>query len=319
MIELRKKDNICLIFHGDSREILGKLKCEADLIVTSPPYADSRKNHYDSIHPDSFAEWFFSFHAVIWNVLKDDGNFILNIKDKIVDGVRHHFVWDTISKLADNGWKCIDDYIWHKPNPMPGYWPTRLRDGWEYCFHLAKIIKPFIDQESVKIPVGEWVKTRLQNLGKNDIKRHNSANKSGFGRNISKWIDRKEVLPYNVLTVPLVGKNKGHPAVFPIELPTFFINLLSRPNNLVIDPFGGSGTTGVAALNSSRDCILIDTNLNYCQLAYNRLIMETSPLLTDIYLIDSQDTIIASRNNEFISFNISDIKQELLTDLIVQR
>jgi DNA modification methylase len=312
MKELRSKDNICLIFHGDSREVLTRLKYKADLIVTSPPYADARKNHYDSIHPDSFAEWFFSFHDLFWNILRDDGNFILNIKDKIVNGVRHRFVWDTITKLSSNGWMPIDDYIWHKPNPMPGYWPTRLRDGWEYCFHLSKIVKPFINQDSVKIPVGDWVKPRLQNLGENDTKRHNSSNNSGFGRNISKWKDKKEVLPYNVLTVPLVGKNKGHPAVFPIELPNFFINLLSRPKSLIIDPFGGSGTTGISALNLGRDCILIDTNEQYCKTAFKRLLTETSPLFTDVYLLNDKNNIIASRNNNFISEDIKCFKEEFL-------
>ena len=312
MKELRTKDNIGLIFHGDSREILSKLRFKADLIVTSPPYADARKNHYDSIHPDAFAEWFFTFHDSFWNILKEDGNFILNIKDKIVDGVRHRFVWDTIRKLADHGWLCIDDYIWHKPNPMPGYWPTRLRDGWEYCFHLSKTVKPFINQDAVKIPVGDWVKSRLQNLGDNDKKRHNSSNNSGFGRNISKWKNKKKVLPYNVLTVPLVGKNNGHPAVFPIEIPNFFINLLSRHKGLVIDPFGGSGTTGVSALNLNRDCILIDTNLQYCQTAFQRLLAETSPLLTDIYLVDDKNNIIASRNENFISEDIHNFTEEFL-------
>ena len=312
MKELRTKENICLIFHGDSREILDKLHDKADLIVTSPPYADARKNHYDSIHPDAFAERFFSFHDALWNNLKDDGNFVLNIKDKIIDGVRHRFVWDTIKRLTEEGWKCIDDYIWHKPNPMPGYWPTRLRDGWEYCFHLSKKTRPYIDQDAVKVPVGDWVKTRLQNLGKNDTKRHNSSNNSGFGRNISKWKDIKKVLPYNVLTVPLVGKNKGHPAVFPIEIPNFFISLLSRDKSLIIDPFGGSGTTGVSALNLGRDCILIDTNFQYCKTAFQRLLNETSPLLADIYLIDENSNIIDSRNNDFISEQLVSFKEELL-------
>ncbi|MBN1562034.1 site-specific DNA-methyltransferase [candidate division KSB1 bacterium] len=312
MKELRTKDNFCLIFHSDSREILGQLKYKADLVVTSPPYADSRKNHYDSIHPDAFAEWFFSFHTAIWNILKADGNFVLNIKDKIVNGVRHRFVWDTITKLADSGWMCIDDYIWHKPNPMPGYWPTRLRDGWEYCFHLSKIVRPFINQDAVKIPVGDWVKTRLQNLGEDDTKRHNSSNNSGFGRNISNWSEKKQVLPYNVLTVPLVGKNKGHPAVFPLEIPNFFINLLSRHKSLIIDPFGGSGTTAVSALNLGRDCILIDTNFNYCEIAYHRLLAETSPLLTDVYFVDEKNIIIASRNNDLISEDIYNFREEFL-------
>ncbi len=291
------KDNICLIFHGDSRNVVKCLKQKVDLIVTSPPYADARKNHYDSIHPDQYTEWFATFHETFWKILKIDGSFVLNIKDKIVDGIRHRFVCDTISNLCNNGWYCIDDYIWHKTNPMPGYWPTRFRDGWEYCFHLAKQKKPHINQEAVKVPVGDWVKQRLQKLGTNDITRQNSANNSGFGRDISKWKDKKEVLPSNVLSIPLVGINKGHPAVYPVELPSFFIKLFSKTYSWILDPFAGSGTTGIAALSLGRNCILIDNNFEYCRTAYNRLGVETSPLLHEIVLIDQNLSIVKSNNN----------------------
>ena len=274
MTDAVKNHRCCLILNGDSRKEINNFAGQADLIVTSPPYADARNRHYDSIHPDKFADWFTTFHEPFWNALKDDGSLVINIKDKVVNGVRHRFVWRTIDKLTALGWHCIEDYIWYKPNPMPGYWPTRLRDGWEYCFHLAKSPRPYIDQDSVRKPVGDWVKSRLAKLGENDLQRHNSVNSSGFGRDISKWVGKTTVLPSNVLSLPLVGKNKGHPAVYPVELPTFFIKLLSRPGSLVIDPFGGSGTTGIAALSEGRDCVLMDNNPQYCEIAYQRLMQE---------------------------------------------
>lgn len=129
---------LCLISFGDSREKLAPFVNCVDLIVTSPPYADARKKHYDSIHPDQFPDWFLSFHQTFRDCLKPDGSLVINIKDKVVNGVKHRYVWKTIEKLSEAGWFCIDDYLWNKPNPMPGYWPNRLRDGWEYCFHLAK-------------------------------------------------------------------------------------------------------------------------------------------------------------------------------------
>jgi site-specific DNA-methyltransferase (adenine-specific)/site-specific DNA-methyltransferase (cytosine-N4-specific) len=131
-------ENNCTVIFGDSRKVLLDYTAQADLIVTSPPYADARHKHYDSIHPDGFVDWFLSFHQPFMDALKPTGSLVINIKDKVVDGTRHRFVWQTIEALCDRGWYAIDDYIWHKPNPMPGHWPTRLRDGWEYCFHLAK-------------------------------------------------------------------------------------------------------------------------------------------------------------------------------------
>ena len=262
------------IINADARRALRAFRGRADLIVTSPPYADARKRHYDSIRPDDFAAWFVSFQEPLAAALKPNGSLVINIKDKVVGGVRHRYVWDTIKALERLGWHAIDDYVWQKPNAMPGYWPTRLRDGWEYCFHLSRSKRPYIDFDGVKKPIGDWATSRLARLGRNDTTRQNSANASGFGRNISKWAKRKTVLPDNVLSLPLVGKNKGHPAVFPVELPAFFIRLLTPRDGLVIDPFGGSGTTAVAAYREGRSCILIDNNRQYCRQAQERLLKE---------------------------------------------
>jgi site-specific DNA-methyltransferase (adenine-specific) len=268
---MKVKNQIIL---GDSREVLRNLNQEVDLIVTSPPYADARKNHYDSIHPDEYVEWFLTFHEPFFAALKPNGSLVINIKDKVVDGVRHRYVWDTLQALSKKGWYAIDDYVWHKTNPMPGFWPTRLRDGWEYCFHLSRDKRPYINFDAVKRPIGTWSQNRLAKLGKNDTTRHNSENRSGFGRDISKWMEKESVSPSNVLTVPLVGKNMGHPAVFPVELPRFFIKLLSPEGGLVLDPFGGSGTTGIAAFKEKRNFILIDNNEEYCVQAKERLLKD---------------------------------------------
>ena len=264
-------DAACVVICGDSREALKAYEGQVDLIVTSPPYADARRRHYDGVHPDKFVEWFLTFHEPFFKSLKPTGSLVLNIKDKVVEGVRHRYVWRTVEALCERGWLPIDDYLWHKTNPMPGFWPTRLRDGWEYCFHLAKSKRPYMNQDGVRRPIGDWVESRLAKLGKGDRSRHDSANASGFGRDISKWVDKQTVLPSNVLSLALVGKNKGHPAVFPVDLPLFFIKLLCPEGGLVLDPFGGSGSTGLAALSAGRRCVLIDNNERYCQSAIKRL------------------------------------------------
>jgi site-specific DNA-methyltransferase (adenine-specific) len=268
---MESKPIFCKIICGDSRLVLADFVDKVDLIVTSPPYADARKKHYDSMHPDQFSDWFITFHKPFYAALKPKGSFILNIKDRVVKGVRNHFVWNTINKLEALGWKPVDDYIWNKTNPMPGYWPNRLRDGWEYCFHLAKETKPAMYQNAIKMPIGEWSEKRLVNLNGKSAERHNSENASGFGRDLRKWVGKETVLPSNVVTLPLVGKNYGHPAVFPLGLPTFFIKLFTKENGLVVDPFSGSGSTGIAAINLRRNCVLIDNNKEYCQLAYDRI------------------------------------------------
>lgn len=260
------------IIHGDSREALKSFPDGFfNLIVTSPPYADAREKHYDSISPKEFPDFFLSFHEQFWRVLKNDGSFVINIKDKVVNGVRNRYVWKTIMALADKGWFCIDDYLWVKPNAMPGYWSTRLRDEWEYCFHLTKNKKFKMYQDSVKKPMGEWAIKRLANLNGKSAERHNSENKSGFGRDLRKWVNKEYVLPGNTISVPLIGKNMGHPAVFPVGLPDFFINLFTKVGDHVLDPFAGSGSTGIAAIERQRNVTLVDTKIEYIQLMKKRL------------------------------------------------
>lgn len=256
---------------GDSREVLKAYPTGYfNLIVTSPPYADARKKHYDSISPDEYKEFMLSFHEQLWRVLRDDGSFILNIKDKVVDGVRHRYVWETIIALSEKGWRCVDDYIWMKPNAMPGHWRNRLRDEWEYCFHLTKQKHFMMYQQAVRKPMGEWASKRLTKLEGKSAERHDSENNSGFGRDLRNWLNKDHVLPGNVVQVALVGKNMGHPAVFPTKLPEFFIKLFTRPGDKVLDPFAGSGSTGVAAEEQGRHVVLIDNKKEYYDVMVQR-------------------------------------------------
>ena len=242
-----------------------------NLIVTSPPYADARKRHYDSITPDNYCEFLLSFHEEWWRVLAENGSLVLNIKDKVVDGIRHRYVWQTIMALADKGWRCVDDYLWVKPNAMPGYWKNRLRDEWEYCFHLTKQKEFAMYQDAVKKPIGDWAPKRLANLNGKSAERHNSENNSGFGRDLRNWQDKDWVLPGNTISAAVVGKDMGHPAVYPVALPEFFIKLFTQEGDSVLDPFAGSGSTGLAAEGLCRNVVLIDNKPEYVEIIGNRL------------------------------------------------
>jgi site-specific DNA-methyltransferase (adenine-specific)/site-specific DNA-methyltransferase (cytosine-N4-specific) len=145
---------------------------------------------------------------------------------------------------------------------------------WAKNIFTSKSPRPYFNSDAVRKPIGDWVESWLTKLGKNDLTRQNSDNASGFGRDISKWIGKETVLPSNVISLALVGKNRGHPAVFPVDLPLFFIKLLCPPDGLVIDPFAGSGSTGLAAISQKRRCVLIDNNEVYCKIAERRLIEE---------------------------------------------
>ena len=103
------------------------------------------------------------------------------------------------------------------------------------------------------------------------IEPHNSENNSGFGRDLRRWIGKDAVLPGNTIEVPLVGKNMGHPAVYPTALPAFFIKLFTKEGDNILDPFAGSGTTGVAAAELNRNVVLIDNKADYFMVMKQRL------------------------------------------------
>jgi len=260
------------IILGDSREVLDRYPDGYfNLVITSPPYADARKKHYDSISPADYPDFLISFHDQLWRVLSEDGSFVLNIKDKVVDGKRSRYVWQSVLALEDKGWLSIDDYLWVKPNAMPGYWCNRLRDEWEYCFHFTKNKKFAMYQDAVRKPLGEWAEKRLANLNGKSAERHNSENDSGFGRDLRNWVGKETVLPGNVLQIPLVGKNMGHPAVFPTKLPEFFMMLFTKKGDNVLDPFAGSGSTGLAAEENDRNVTLIDNKKEYFDVMCDRI------------------------------------------------
>lgn len=257
---------------GDCLKILPHYpdRC-VNLIVTSPPYADSRKNTYGGIHPDHYVEWFLPIAEQLFRVLADDGSFILNIKEKAINGERHTYVLELILALKKQGWLWTEEYIWHKKNCAPGKWPNRFRDAWERCLQFNKHKKFKMNQEAVMVPMGDWAKTRLNKLGENDQVRFNSQVGSGFGKNIANWVGRDLAYPSNVLHLATECGNKNHSAAFPKSLPSWFIKLFSDPGDLILDPFVGSGTTCLAAYELQRRYLGIELKEEYYQIALENL------------------------------------------------
>jgi len=144
------------VYHGDSKEVLRDVPSNSvDLIVTSPPYADQRKNIYGGIHPDQYVKWFLPISAQLLRVLKPSGSFILNIKEKVVDGERSTYVMELILEMRKQGWLWTEEFIWHKKNCYPGKWPNRFRDAWERLLQFNKHRKFHMYQEEVMVPMGE--------------------------------------------------------------------------------------------------------------------------------------------------------------------
>ena len=243
------------IYVESSLETMSKMDDKSvDLIVTSPPYADARKSTYGGVKVDEYVEWFKEYSSEMYRVLKDT------------------YVMELVLDMVKQGWLFTEEYMWHKTTTTPGKWPNRFRDLWEHCYHFTKSKKFVMNQDDVKIPIGDWSKKRLNNLSEKDQKRTDSATGSGYGRNMSNWVGKETVYPGNVLHGASETKNTGHSAAFPVWIPEWFIKLFSNEGDIVYDPFMGSGSTAIAALNLGREVIGSELLEKYADISVERVL-----------------------------------------------
>lgn len=253
-----------ILYLGDSKEVLKETPDNSiDLIFTSPPYADRRINTYGGIKPSQYVDWFSPISHELLRILKPTGTFVLNIKERVVNGERHTYVLELILEMRKQGWLWTEEFIWHKKNSYPGKWPNRFRDAWERLIQFNKSRKFNMYQESVMVPMGKWAKSRLKNLSETDKKRDNSRVGSGFGKNISNWVGKEMVYPNNVLHMSTECANRNHSAAFPEKLPEWFIKLFTKTSDTVLDPFMGSGPTIRVSHRLGRKAIGVDIMPEY--------------------------------------------------------
>lgn len=271
------------LYLGDCEEVLRQITDNSvDLIFTSPPYADQRKNTYGGIIPDDYVDWFLPKSEQMLRVLKPTGTLILNIKEKVVKGERSTYIMELILAMRKQGWLWTEEFIWHKKNCYPGKWPNRFRDSWERLLQFNKNKKFNMYQEEVMVPMGDWAKTRLKNLSETDKTRDESKVGSGFGKNISNWLTRDKAYPTNVLHLATECNNKNHSAAFPEGLPEWFIKLFTETGDTVLDPFMGSGTTNIVANRMRRNSIGIELLQEYYEMVRSQI----SPV--ELYLFEGK-------------------------------
>lgn len=256
------------IINGDCLEVLAALPPDSvDLIMTSPPYAEKRKKAYGGIPADKYVEWFLPRAEQFKRVLKPTGSFILNIKESCQDGERQTYVLELVLALRKQGWRWVEEYIWNKTNPFPTGSQRRLKDGFERCFHFAK------SKDFLFFPDEMKVKSSSEYVDQNRRRKNQGAHttNNGSGMRMSKRVTDDMVRPSTVITLACSCINIGHPAAFPSALPAFFIGLMTKPGDTVLDPFNGGGTTTLAAKKLGRHWIGVELAAPYCLLARERL------------------------------------------------
>ena len=279
------------ILEGDCLERMEELPGgSVDLIITSPPYADQRKGQYGGISLDEYVTWFRPRAAEMLRLLKPTGSFVLNIKERVHECERSTYVLELILDMRRNGWLWIEEYIWCKKNPMPGKWKLRFKDGWERLLHFAPTKDIKMNQDAVRQPtkdesVKRYAKAAEQEGGRMESKtgskfgvdhskmgRIEKSTGSGFGFDYQRYYSNPPPtsLPSNVLEAACINpqrvKDFKHPAAFPTALPEFFIKLFTDKDDVVLDPFVGSGTTLEVAQNLGRQGIGIEMKPEYATL-----------------------------------------------------
>lgn len=268
-----------LIYNGDClKEMQANIEIDSiDMVFTSPPYTNRRKNLYDSIYEENYIEWFLHIAEEIKRVLRPTGSFFLNVKPHTNKGERSLYVNKLVVALKEiTKFKFIDEFAWIK-NPYPGGYKGRLKNGWESIFHFSKNMPSNIKFNP--LACGNSIKqASLQRALRKYCGKPKNKSNMGSIKSTNKYLNSKLGRPSNVIYANNVSNQymlkKEHPATFPIKLVDFFVKTFSDEGDIILDPFMGSGTVGVSCLLNNRKFIGIDTNEEYCNLAERRILEE---------------------------------------------
>ena len=261
---------------ADCLNILSQLPDDSiDLVVTSPPYDGQPKyGNGERYGRDWYEGFFLKVTAEVLRTLKPHGSFVLNYRSKRHGNERGTLQFELVFRLREQGFLFCEDFVWGKPSPPPGRFNRFLKDAVEYCFQFAKTPRWQFFPENVLAPA-RWDakdRERRRRLPQNYVRVNEP---SGQGRKrVQAGPDMVRPSTLLRLEPDFTPNPTGHPARFPIELPTFFVKLMTQPGQLVFDPFGGTGTTAVAAERLGRRWLVTEIDERYAAALPRRLTLE---------------------------------------------
>ena len=262
---------------GDCMKLSKKIPDNfVDLVVTSPPYADtvSYGESVKTYSPDRYVDWFLPLFKESDRFLKDTGSFILNINDRVVNGERQIYAFKLVNKIVNNtNLKLYDRYIWFKKSalPMPG--DKRLNDRIEYIFHFVKDPKNFkCTTDRIREPYKEISLRRFKSKvhGNDIVKKDGTTKLSQRGSSKPHPKGKKPITVFRFNTGSALRGNE-HPAPFHPDLPAFFVKWLTDKEDVVLDPFMGSGTVAIVAEKMKRKYLGFEINERYIDLIKKRM------------------------------------------------
>ncbi len=245
------------LHHGDCLEFLRTLPSgSVDAVVTSPPYAMQRAAQYGGIPEAEYPAWTVNWLDALRNALADDGSVLLNIREHVRDGEMSDYVHRTRMAVRAAGWIECDEIAWIKPDAPPLGDVARPRRSWERVLWFSPIRRPFVN------PRGN---------GKHSDRLGLSGRPKDFINGTSNGVRSGTARHTDTVSVPVARNATEHPAVFPVGLAEYLVRGWSRPDATILDPFTGSGTTGIACMQTGRKFIGCEIDPGYFEIARKRI------------------------------------------------
>ncbi|MFZ1772071.1 MAG: site-specific DNA-methyltransferase [Caldilinea sp.] len=267
---------------GDSLELLAELPdASIDLVMTSPPFALRRQKTYGNVEETEYVQWIRPFGQEVFRVLKESGSFVLDLGGAYRSGMPSRSLYNFRVLLAfcdEIGFHLAEDFYWFNPAklPSPIEWVNkrkiRAKDSVNTVWWFSKTAFPKADVRNVLAPYSDRMKKLIE-----DPENFYTPKKRPSGHDISGGFgkDNGGAIPSNLLSIPNTDSNSSylrlckelglerHPARFPSELPAFFIKMLTDDDDVVLDIFGGSNTTGFTAEALKRKWLTFEMNQEY--------------------------------------------------------
>lgn len=269
-------------FVGDALELLAHIPDSSiNLVLTSPPFALRRQKNYGNVDESEYVEWLKPFGKQVLRVLKDNGSFVIDLGGAYRSGAPSRSLYNfraLISLCDEVGFHLAEDFYWFNPAklPSPIEWVNkrkiRAKDAVNTIWWLSKTEWPKADVRNVLQPYSNRMKKLMANPEDFYTPKKRPSGHD-IGANFGK--DNGGAIPSNMLSIPNTDSNSAylrlcndfgfdrHPARFPEEIPRFFIKLLTEPNDVVLDIFAGSNTTGAAAGSLKRRWLAFEVHHEY--------------------------------------------------------
>jgi len=266
-------------YHGDAIDILRRLPSDSvALVLTSPPFPLRRQKAYGNVPADQYIDWFLPFAEQIHRVLRPDGSFVFELGGawNPGKGTRSLFTYELVLRLGQT-FHLAQEFYWFNPSklPTPVEWVTkrrtRVKDAVTMIWWLSKTEEPHADNRQVLKPYSRSMR-RLLRDGYDTAKR---PSQHDISPNFQK--DNGGAIPPNLLSIPNTCSSDEyfrrcraaglpiHPARFVPGVPEFFIRFLTRPRQLVLDPFAGSNVTGLIAESLQRRWLSVEIDAEYVE------------------------------------------------------